>query len=314
MTNLRRILVVDDEPGIVRAVQRELAAMSPRRYEVEGFSDPRQALERVRSQAFDAVISDYRMPEMDGLQLLTAIAAIQPDCMRLVLSGQTDMDGLIRMINETRIYRFIAKPWQEHDLRGALAQALEYRDMVVEHRRLAALVRRDETAAAAAPERDVDLLLIVDDDTGVLNSLARLLTRPSRADNLFAGAYGERGQFGAVNWQPDLVSVQVSPSPLHALKMAESVTFSCILADYMMPEMNGIELLSRFAARQPDCMRMLISGHADEEALIGALGEASIFAFIRKPWSDYDLKAQIALALAHRRMQRENRALAALAG
>src|ERR1035437_2487693 len=109
---LRRILIVDDESAIANAVQRELSIppLGHYSYETEGYTDPAQALERTRNVSFDAVICDYRMPGMDGLEFLKSLREIQPDCARLVLSGQTDMDALIRMVNETHIYHFIPKP------------------------------------------------------------------------------------------------------------------------------------------------------------------------------------------------------------
>ena len=123
----RHILVVDDELSILHAVERELKGRRLGRYAftVAGFTDPRQALVAAERQTFDAVISDFRMPGMDGLEFLKALAAIQPDCPRLVLSGQTDMDSLVRMVNETHIYRFIAKPWDDAQLLLALHAAPE---------------------------------------------------------------------------------------------------------------------------------------------------------------------------------------------
>jgi DNA-binding NtrC family response regulator len=94
--------------------------------------------------------------------------------------------------------------------------------------------------------------------------------------------------------------------------MAKAVTFSCILADFRMPEMNGVELLQRFADEQPDCARMLISGQISQEQLISAVDLAHIFGFISKPWQDFELKSSIAQALAYRRLQLENRLLADL--
>jgi len=83
-----------------------------------------------------------------------------------------------------------------------------------------------------------------------------------------------------------------------------------ILMDLNMPEMDGVELLQRFADLQPDCFRILISNEICEGDLIQAIGGANIFAFIQKPWSDFELKTSIAQALAQRRMLLENRQLA----
>lgn len=312
----RRVLVLDDEPNIVSAVQRELNAppFVRYRYIVEGHTDPLQALARARVQAFDAVVSDYRMPAMSGLEFLNALALIQPDCVRLVLSGQTDMDALVRMVNETHIYRFIPKPWHDYNLKSLLAQALDYGATLSENRRLAALAA-DRHIPLLPPDGDgIEQLLIVDDDPGLLASLSRVLTRRTRSDELFAALRAEAAAPRAPLLQEGRISVQVTPSARHALKMAGAIEYSCILADYRMPEMNGIELLQRFSGLQPDCARILISGGITAADLVAAVESAQIFAFVDKPWSDFDLKACIAQALARRRMLRENRLLAGMVG
>lgn len=308
----RHVLVVDDEPNIVSAVQRELNAPPFVRYHyaVEGFTDPVRALARAGEQAFDAVICDYRMPGMDGIEFLKALTSIQPDCARIVLSGQTDMDALIRMINETHIYRFIPKPWHDYYLKGSLLQAIEYAGVLSEHRRLAALVRANGLLPLPVQERIPDQVLIVDDDLSVLNSLSRVLTHHSRVDDLFSAIRAEVAHQPGPMLEEGMISVQVTPSPRHALKMAEDLTFSCVVADYRMPEMNGIDLLQRFSDIQPDCARILLSGGISENDLIFAVDSAHIFAFIDKPWTDFELKALVALALSRRRMLIENKMLA----
>jgi len=308
---LCRVMIVDDEPAIVNAVKRELSAPPQGRYrfEVEGFTEPRAALERAGSMAFDAVISDFRMPDMDGLEFLKAFATLQPDSARLVLSGQTDMDSLIRMVNETHIYRFIPKPWHDYFLKSSLFQALAFSRALAENRRLANLVR-EKGIAVPLLDSDIDQILIVDDDPGMLASLSRILTSHSRLDDLFATIRSEVAHHTGPVLDEKRLSVQITPSPLHALKMAKLVTFSCIIADYRMPEMNGGDLLQKFADEQPDCTRLLISGQITQVELIGALDMANIFGFIDKPWQDFDIKAHIAQALLWRRANIENRMLA----
>ncbi|MDP2783694.1 MAG: response regulator, partial [Sulfurimicrobium sp.] len=101
-----RILLVDDEQNVLNALQRELGG----KYEVETFTSPLAALQRCREVKFDLVISDYLMPELKGIQFLRQFGEIQPDAVRMILSGQADINGLLGAINETHIYRFIAKP------------------------------------------------------------------------------------------------------------------------------------------------------------------------------------------------------------
>lgn len=309
---LYQVMVVDDEASIANAVRRELSTppLGRYRYEVESFTEPAAALERAKTKKFDAVISDYRMPGMDGLEFLKALSALQPECARLVLSGQTDMDSLIRMVNETHIYRFIPKPWHDYFLKSSLSQAIAYASAVTENKRLANLVRERGIAVSALNEGDVDQILIVDDDPGILASLSRILTRHGRIDDLFAAIQSEVAHHDRPLLDETKISVQITPSPRHALLMAKELTFSCIISDYRMPEMNGLELLQKFAEVQPDCSRLLISGEISQDELIIAVDIAHIFGFISKPWQDFELKLSIAQALTWRRIQRENRTLA----
>lgn len=309
----RRVLVVDDEPNIVNAVVRELNA-PPHvryRYEVEGFSDPAAALERAKEQAFDVVISDFCMPGLDGLEFLRRLAEIQPDCARLVLSGRTDMASLVRMVNETHIYRFIPKPWHDYYLKGSVAQALDYNASLTRNRQLAQFVREHGIPLPAPEGKSADRLLIVDKDPGVLQNLSRALTHHSSGDDLFSAIRSELSRNNpAPTLQEANLSIQTAQSAHQALKMAEDAAFSCIIADHRIQDMSGTELLLKFNDLQPDCERILISSQITEAELIYAVDSAHIFAFLTKPLNDFELKACIALALARRRMLLENRMLA----
>ena len=133
-----RLMLVDDEPNVLQALRRLLRRHFPERdYRVELFEDPRKALARAGEATFDVVISDYRMPGMDGIALLKAIKATQPDAMRLILSANADRDVLISAINEAEILRFIAKPWDDAEIVEAVHQALARHDQLQDDRRLA---------------------------------------------------------------------------------------------------------------------------------------------------------------------------------
>jgi two-component system, probable response regulator PhcQ len=138
-----RILLIDDEAAIVNALTRELrrGAGSPPAWRIEAFTDPAAALARARECRFALAISDYRMPSMTGVALLTELRALQPDCMRMILSGQTDREGLLGAINEAQIARFVAKPWIEDEL------------VALVHRLLAAHERLAETEELADRQR-----------------------------------------------------------------------------------------------------------------------------------------------------------------
>ncbi|WIM05748.1 MAG: response regulator [Candidatus Nitricoxidivorans perseverans] len=147
---MNRIMLVDDEEGILRSLRRLLIATPVSHggivypVEVEIFSSPRQALERARHKAFDLFLVDYRMPEMDGVALLKAIRDIQPNAARIILSGYADLNGLVGAINEAQIYRFLSKPWNDYELISTIGQALAYRQLLAENERLADQARLEQ--------------------------------------------------------------------------------------------------------------------------------------------------------------------------
>lgn len=129
----QQVLLVDDEPAILQALVRTLrrgaadGLWPPLR--TETFTDPLAALARAREQNFALVISDFRMPGMNGAQLLTALREIQPECRRIILSAHADFEGLTQAVNAARISQFLSKPWNEPELLAVVHEQL------AEHRR-----------------------------------------------------------------------------------------------------------------------------------------------------------------------------------
>lgn len=309
----RSVLLVDDDPEIISLIQDELATPPHGRYyyDVESFTEPLKALERAKEKPFDIVITDYQMPVMDGIQFLKAMLLIQPDCARIVLSGESGTTELIRMINEAHVYRFIPKPWHSYFLKGSVAQAIDCNAALIEHKQLAALVHSLDIPTDEIIEEDaLDRLLIVDNDPLVLNSLPQALTHHSKVDDVFAAIRSKINHTGDPVLNENRIKVETASSARQALKMAQETEYAGIIAADKMPEMSGIELLERFSDLQPDCARMLISENISQNDLIYAVDTAHIATFIYKPWSDFDLKAQIAMTLARRRVLKENRLLA----
>lgn len=144
---MKHILIVDDEAGILHALQR-LLRTAPCTYggrsfplAVSAFTSPRLALESAARDSYDLVVSDYRMPEMDGIEFLKAVKQIQPDAVRFILSGYADLNALTRAVNEVGIERFLGKPWNDYELLSAIGQALAHQELLLENRQLADLMR-----------------------------------------------------------------------------------------------------------------------------------------------------------------------------
>jgi len=127
-----RLLLVDDEENILRSLQRVLRREP---YTVDTAQSGEAALALMEQQKYDLVISDARMPGMDGPTLLAAIKKKWPYCIRILLTGYTDINSTIKAINEGQIYRYIGKPWEDDELKLIIRQALAYQ--FSERRRLA---------------------------------------------------------------------------------------------------------------------------------------------------------------------------------
>ncbi len=164
-----RVMLVDDDGNVLRALRRVLAQSLPglapqSRIAIEAFVSPHAALDRARETAFALVITDYRMPVMDGITLLRHIAAIQPDAMRMILSAAVDLNALVSAINDCNVFRYVAKPWNGAELRSAVAHALRHGDLLRENRQLADEVRAQRRIISA---QEVELRRLEAEEPGI---------------------------------------------------------------------------------------------------------------------------------------------------
>ena len=135
----RRVLIVDDEENVCRALRRTLRKEG---YELFFASQPSEALEMLKTTKVDLVLSDHLMPNMTGLEFLKVVHDRHPDCLRIMLTGHADMQTAIDAINQGEIYRFLTKPWDDTELKVTLHLAFEQLDLQRENRKLLATVRR----------------------------------------------------------------------------------------------------------------------------------------------------------------------------
>ncbi|HJV27187.1 MAG TPA: HD domain-containing phosphohydrolase [Aromatoleum sp.] len=137
------LLLVDDEAGILSALRRLLR---PTGYTIHLADSGRAGLEVLEREKIDLVISDMRMPEMDGAQFLEQVRERWPGVTRLLLTGYADITSTIAAINRGQIYRYIAKPWDDDELLQIIGDALEHRRLREENARLLALTQQQNEA------------------------------------------------------------------------------------------------------------------------------------------------------------------------
>ena len=127
LTDVRRprLLIVDDEQDILDFLERALR----KRYEVRRFSCPVQALAALESTAFDVLITDQKMPQLTGLELLATVAERWPDTVRVLISGYTEVADLADALGGGQIHNFVLKPVDSDALLAAIKTAQERASM-----------------------------------------------------------------------------------------------------------------------------------------------------------------------------------------
>ncbi|MEC5161661.1 type II secretory ATPase GspE/PulE/Tfp pilus assembly ATPase PilB-like protein/FixJ family two-component response regulator [Janthinobacterium sp. CG_23.3] len=141
---------------------------------------------------------------------------------------------------------------------------------------------RPASADEAAPARH--RILLVDDEPSVLAALRRVF----RQENY---------------------DVVLCNEPKEALARLAAESFHLLISDYMMPGMTGGELLKQARALHPDMIRIMLTGHADVNAVVGAMKSGAVYKFILKPWDDDDLRVTVALALEQHQLIQKNKSL-----
>jgi response regulator RpfG family c-di-GMP phosphodiesterase len=132
------VLFVDDEVNILKALQR---LMRHENMQVLCASRASEALETLARTPAQVVVTDQRMPEMTGVDLLSAVREQHPDIVRMMLTGYTQMNIAVEAINRGEIFRLITKPWNDDELKATLRQAFDHFDLKQEIKRLNQVTR-----------------------------------------------------------------------------------------------------------------------------------------------------------------------------
>lgn len=173
-----KILLVDDEVNVLRALER---LFRRRRFQVARFCSGIEALEAARSGEFQVVISDYRMPIIDGVEFLTQLRESSPEITRIMLSGEADRDAILASINHAGIFRFATKPWDDERLLEIVDLAIAEHKRVLEtlialdvHRELTDATYRRQKAVEALEKESPGITQVnwSEDDEIVLNENA----------------------------------------------------------------------------------------------------------------------------------------------
>ena len=251
-----RVLFVDDDERILNG----LKALFRQEYNVLTASNGAEALELVKRIGAHVVVSDQRMPNMTGVELLRRVRSLSPNAVRILLTGYTDLAALVGSINEGEIFRFVKKPWDNDELRAALADAVKI-----------ALELSGSAPPRALSPRSAGSLLVIDPKQGLARGLERLL----------AGA----------------ATVRLVATPAEAAEVLKTHEIAAIVAD-LGAGMDGlVALFKQVKAKRPEILSILLADEPDAELGIELINKAHIFRFLPKPVSARELRTQVAAAL-----------------
>ncbi|MBZ4203116.1 MAG: response regulator [Methylovulum sp.] len=139
ITKTPAILFVDDEPNILKSLQRLFRSVN---YDVYTAESGLAGLAIVKEHRIDVIVSDMRMPHMDGAEFLEHIANEAPDIIRILLTGYSDIQSTIAAVNKGKIYSYLSKPWEDNELKIQLANAIEQKHLREERQQLFIIINQ----------------------------------------------------------------------------------------------------------------------------------------------------------------------------
>jgi DNA-binding NtrC family response regulator len=255
-----RVLVVDDDAALLQALPEALRIRMAG-VTVDTADSAAAALDRIAASDYDAIITDIKMPGMDGIALLAEIRRCRPDTPILMITGHGEHALAIQALRGGA-YDFIQKPIDRDYFVASLRRAIQAHAVSrrVKNRELA--LRRcvgelEQIAARLGCEQP--RVLIVDDDPALLQALPQAL----------------RLRMGGV-------TVDTAESAAAALDQIALRDYDAIVTDIKMPEMDGLALLAEIRTRRPDTPILMITGHGEYELSVRAL-RSGAYDFIQKP-------------------------------
>ena len=264
--SLPKVLCVDDEPGLLRSLRWLLRGQ----YEVAVASSGIDGLALLGAETFDVVISDQRMPGMTGTEFLERARQVSPRSIRLLLTGYSDFNAVLSSVNDSEVFRFISKPWDNQKLLETVGDAAKVARMTQ-----ASWVDFQDTVGTDGPDAFDESVLVFDSDG---SAAAQWQSAVKRASNMLC---------------TDDIGEAVSQ--LTRQKVAVLIT------DIQGARSQQMDLIRAVRRNQPQVVVMVYSQERDSAVIGRLINEGQIYRFIAKPASPDYLNRMLRSALARHR-------------
>ncbi|AXQ30701.1 response regulator [Solimonas sp. K1W22B-7] len=265
-----RILFVDDEPRILLS----LKAIFRNDYEVVTALGGAEGIEQIRKQEFDVIVSDQRMPDVTGVDVLRTARELRPRAVRLLLTGYSDLSAIIGSINEGEIFRFVSKPWANAELRATIAAAVAASDVMPLNLPPPVAVTGAKAAASSVG------VLLLDEDIGSRGVLKQALENDRQVY-----------EAGSVD---------------QALSLLEQYPIGVIVTELVVGGEVLTHLLTSLREHHPALVVVVLTAHADAGHSVTLINQGQIYRLLLKPVAESLLRGTINIASRRYEMLRQH--------
>ncbi len=240
------LLLIDDEERILRSLRMLFFSG----YDVRMTTDPNEAIRILREEKVHVVVSDQRMPVMQGSELLRIARETSPATMRILLTGYSDLEASIASVNEGEVFRYLMKPWDADEVKKVVAEAAAIAEASF-------AVQSNSEAVAGTDSKP--RVLIMDHDEATAKTVHETL--------------GDRCE---IVWAADAQ---------HAMEELAKQDVSVVVSDLMLGETNVGYILKTIKQLNPQTQCIVVTSFSDTSRLIELINQAQITRFLPKPVS-----------------------------
>jgi serine/threonine-protein kinase len=253
------LLLIDDEERILRSLRMLFMG----KYDVRMTTDPHEAIRILREETVHVIISDQRMPVMQGSALLAIARETSPATMRILLTGYSDLEASIASVNEGEVFRYLMKPWVADEVRDVVAEATAIAE--------ASFSVQSHTSTDVV-ESKKPRVLIMDNDEVVSKTVCEIL--------------GDRCE---VIW---------ANTAQHAMEELAKQDISVVVSDLMLGDTNVGYILKTIKQLNPQTQCIVVTSFNDTSRLIDLINQAQISRYLPKPLNKGSLARNLDSMLA----------------
>lgn len=265
MSEKPTVLFVDDEERILRS----LSLLFRPGYRVLTTTDGEQALELLRRERVQVLVSDQRMPRMPGVELLRRAREVSPATTRLLLTGYSDLEAIIGSVNDGEVWRYVHKPWNAGELKQTVAEAA---DLAAGLEQL--LGAGGPPAPAEAEGRGV---LVLDEDPASYAVIKQL-------------SEGALLELNPVHWRRD---------PESAFELLSRERIAVVVSELRVQGRDMSPALQALKRDNPEVVTIAVTDFQDGETLIDLINQGQVYRFLPKPLRPGMLEIYLRSAVQH---------------